>query len=121
MITIEAARTQDGREPVEEFLAKLLKSRRKRRYLAEVMILFEDWARLGDFNDTLRQRELRDDLWEVKTSHLRFPYYELRDEHGRVARLTHGFDKEFGKTVDGKAPRKHFDRGLWGIEEDRQC
>lgn len=123
-MTIEAARTQEGHEPVEEFLTKLYKSRskKKRRYAADAALLLEEWARLGRLDIPMRQRQLRGELWEVKTSAIRMPYYEFPDaEHGRMARLTHGFEKDIGKTAEGKTPSRHINMGLWMIAEDRKC
>lgn len=122
-MTIEAARTQAGEEPVEEFLANLYQSRskRKRRYASDIAILFEEWARLGRLEIPMQQRQLQGDLWEVKTSAVRLPYYEFLDAgHGPTARLTHGFEKDTGKTAEGKTPRRHITKGLWMIEEDRK-
>ncbi|MEU7883482.1 hypothetical protein [Microbispora bryophytorum] len=121
---IEAARNQEGAEPATEFLDALAdsRSRKKRRYASDAALLLEEWARLGHLEHPLQQRQLRGDLWEVKTPAIRLPYYEFLDAvHGRIARLTHGFEKEFGKTVDGKTPHKHINMGLWMIEEDRKC
>lgn len=119
---IEAARNRSGQEPADAFMKKLFSSRRKRRSLDDLVILMEEWAQYGELQVPLQQRQLRGDLWEIKTSELRFPYYELADaEHGRIVRLTHGFEKDFGRTVDAKCPRKHIDMGLWMIEEDRTC
>lgn len=123
-LAIEAARTQTGEEPAEEYLAGLItaRSKRKRRYAADAALLFEEWARLGRLEIPMQQRHLEGDLWEVKTYALRFPYYELFDaSHGRLARLTHGFEKDTGKTAEGRTPRKHITKGLWMIEEDRKC
>ncbi|MGW4412628.1 hypothetical protein ACWEJ6_52170 [Nonomuraea sp. NPDC004702] len=123
-MTVEAARTHTGEEPAEQFLAGLVgaRSKKKRRYAADAALLFEEWAKLGRLEIPMQQRHLEGDLWEVKTYALRFPYYEFRDvEHGQTARLTHGFEKDIGKTVEGKIPRKHLNKGLWMIEEDRKC
>lgn len=123
-MTIEAARTTMGDEPIEEFLTGLITSRskRKRRYAADVALLFEEWAQLGRLEIPMQQRRLQGDLWEVKTPAVRMPYYEFPDaEHGQIARLTHGFEKDTGKTAEGKTPRKHINKGLWMIQEDRKC
>jgi hypothetical protein len=120
-MTIEAARTRDGDEPAESFIAKLFKSRRKIREVADLVALFEEWARLGRLDIPMQQRELDGDLWEVKTAAVRLPYYEFTDMHGRTARLTHGFEKDTGRTAEGRTPRKHIVRGLWIMREDREC
>lgn len=123
-MVIESARNTDGEQPAHEFLLKLINSRRlrRRRLATDAMALFEEWAQVGRLEIPLQQRQLRDELWEVKTSALRFPYYEDRDStHGRYARLTHGFEKDIGKTREGKTPRHHIDLGLWMIREDRAC
>lgn len=119
---IEAARGRSGQEPADTFMHKIFSSKRKRRYLEDLAILFEEWVQHGRLQIPRQQRQLRGDLWEIKTSQLRFPYYETADgSHGRTARLTHGFEKDFGRTIEAKCPRKHIDMGQWMIEEDRAC
>jgi hypothetical protein len=121
-LTVEAARNQAGEEPAVDYLKKLLSSRmKKRRHASDALILFEEWGLHGQLETPRQQRHIRDDLWEVKTDALRFPYYEVTDATHRFTRLTHGFEKDFGRTVEGKMPRGQIDRGLWMIKEDRAC
>jgi hypothetical protein len=39
-----------------------------------------------------------------------------------AVRLTHGFEKDKGRTAEGRTPRKHLDMAVWvfekGVEQD---
>jgi hypothetical protein len=120
---VEAARNTAGEEPALAFLNKLMSARRakRRRLAADALILLEEWSQLGKLEVPRQQRHIREDLWEIKTYALRFPYYETTDKTHRYTRLTHGFEKDIGKTVDGKMPANRINYGLWMIREDRAC
>ncbi|MFC5182473.1 hypothetical protein [Actinomadura harenae] len=111
-------------EQATEYLLGLAtaRSKRKRRQAFDVAILLEELGATGVLENPLQHRQLEGELWELKTTELRLPYYELMDaEHGRIARITHVFEKAKGKTAEGKIPRAHIRRGLAIIEEDRKC
>lgn len=123
-MAIEAARDREGDQPAVSFLLGFAdsKSKKKRRIAADVEALFEDWSTGVVLEPKTRQRHLEGDLWEVKTPDVRLPYYEVVDpDHGRLARLTHGFLKDFGRTIDGKCPPKQIRKGLYMMKEDKLC
>jgi len=114
---VEAARTLEGVEPVEQYLAKLESSRRDASLarLADVALTLEEYSRLGTLRIPLQLNRLRGRLWEIKVGSARFPFYDLGDSRhmSKVVRLTHGFTKRQMAT-----PRKEIDRGLWVISQD---
>jgi hypothetical protein len=123
---IEAARTADGRSPVDEFLSKLARSavrntragQADRKRLADVAIRFEDFARTGQLKVPTELRwNLRDGISEIKAGDVRLLFYErsLADHGGDVVRLTNGFIKGTDRT-----PRGDLDKALWVREEDQQ-
>jgi hypothetical protein len=117
---IEAARTSSGDEPAEEFLQRLERSQKGKntRRLADVAIVFEQFARTGTLEIPRELNDLRrGGLWEIKADDTRFPFYEFTDgDHSAtIARLTSGFLKGTPKT-----PRKEIDNALWVMGEDRQ-
>jgi hypothetical protein len=116
---IEAARTLEGEEPAEEYLAKLEKSRRPAalRRLADVAIVLNEYAREGRLRIPLEMNHLQGDLWEIKVGDTRLPFYELNDAlHDTIAtRLTHGFKKGQWPT-----PKGEIRKGRWIIGQDGQ-
>jgi hypothetical protein len=116
---IEAARTKDGQEPVEEFLQKIEGSRRRgdTQRLADIAIVFEEYGQRGTLRIPRELNQLRGDLWEIKVGDIRFPCYEVDDgKHSAVvARLVGGFPKQTLRT-----PRRQIDKALWAMGEDRQ-
>ncbi len=116
---IEAARTLEGAEPAEEYIAKLENSRRKTDLdrLAVVVIVLEEYARLGRLRIPLELNQLRDDLWEIKAGVIRLPFYEPNDSShvSVVTRLTSGFVKKQRNTPQGEIRR-----GIWVMGQDRQ-
>jgi len=118
---IEAARTADGREPVEEFFAKLEKSGKKGKHkdvsrLADVVDVLEDYARDRELDEPRELNFLEGDLWELKAGDVRISFYEVTDDlHDKpVFRLVEGFLKTQLTTQ-----RKHINWGLRLIREDR--
>ncbi|MEV5573882.1 hypothetical protein AB0L06_27905 [Spirillospora sp. NPDC052269] len=121
---IEAARDRECVERAAEYLFGLAaaRSKRRRRQAFDVAVLLEEFGANGELENPFQHRRLDGELWEFKTKDLRLPYYELLDaEHGRIARVTHVFEKAKGKTAEGKTPRAHIRRGLAILEEDRKC
>jgi hypothetical protein len=80
---IEAARTHDGKEPVEEFLRRLEKPRRAKntQRLADIAIVFEEYGRTGTLDIPRELNDLRrGGLWEIKAGDVRFPFFEFTDK-----------------------------------------
>lgn len=119
MRIIEAARTLDGEEPVEEYFRKLRNSRRKGdiQRLADIALVFEEYGRRGTLRIPRELNVLRDNLREIKAGDARFPFHEVEDgKHPSiVARLTGGFQKQTLRT-----PRRQIDQALWVMREDTQ-
>ena len=115
---IEAALTSDGREPAEEFLAKIEASRnwKDTNRLADVATLLEDYARFGRLEIPRELNHLRDELWEIKPADVRLPFYETNDTAHEltIVRLTSGFFKTQLLTQ-----RRHINWGLRVMREDR--
>lgn len=116
---IEAARTLAGDEPAEEYLAQLESSSRPANLarLADIAIVFEEFARRGQLREPLELNHLEGRLWEIKARDTRFPFYDLQDaDHVcKVVRLTHGFPKRQQKT-----PKGEIRKGLWVISQDEK-
>lgn len=116
---IEAARTADGREPAEEFLAKLAESSKSKdvNRLADIVTVFEAYAQTGELEIPRELNFLEGDLWELKAGDVRLSFYEVNNDlHGKsVIRLTEGFFKTQWSTQ-----RKHINWGLRVVREDRQ-
>jgi hypothetical protein len=119
-MSIEAARTRDGGEPVEEYLQKLERSpghgRRNEAKLATILIRFEDFASTGYLEQPRELNHLQDEIWEIKAGVSRLPFFYVNDEpHGRVIRLTNGFDKKEEIT-----PVARIRRAVWVRDQDAQ-
>ncbi len=118
VMSIEAARTRDGVEPAEEYLRKLEKSpgpgRRNEMKLATILIRFEDFAYTGELDRPRELNYLQDDVWEIKAGTPRLPFFCVTDRsHGKVVRITSGFDKKQGRTPAGEIRK-----ALWVREQD---
>lgn len=115
---IEAARTKEGREPAEEFLAGLEKSGKRKdiQRVATTAVLFEIYARTGSLIRPRELNHLRDELWEIKPEDTRLSFYEIEDTLHEVAvvRLTEGFFKTQQLTQN-----RHIRWGLRVAREDR--
>jgi hypothetical protein len=117
---IEAARTRDGAEPVEEFFRKLENSKRgsDTQRLADIAIIFEEYGQRGMLRVPRELNDLRDGLREIKVHDIRFPFYETTDsQHSAVVtRLTGAFIKGTART-----PRREIDKALWVMREDKEA
>jgi hypothetical protein len=109
---VEAARTLEGKELVTEYLAKVSLARE-----ADIAMVLEEYARLGQLRVPLQKNQLRGRLWEFKVGDTRLPFYETRDAGHllMVARITHGFTKRSQRT-----PMGQINRGIWVIGQDEQ-
>jgi len=90
---------------------------------ADLLYRFETFALTGELDVPRELRHLVGEIWEIKTSRDRVPFYKVKhagQSDGLVARLTHGFEKRKGRTVDGKIPRKHLDKAAWIAREDQK-
>jgi hypothetical protein len=120
MRIIEAARTRDGEEPVEEFMERLEDSKKRSEIerFADVAIVFEEYGSRGSLRIPRELNQLKDELWEIKAGDVRFPFYQVTDgDHPAiVARLTGAFIKGTRRT-----PRREIDRALWVMKEDKQA
>jgi hypothetical protein len=119
-MSIEAARTRDGLEPVEEYLRKLEKSpghgRRNETKLATILIRFEDFATTGYLEQPRELNYLEDDVWEIKAGVSRLPFFYADDApHGKVIRITSGFDKK-----QESAPAREIRKAKWVRDQDAQ-
>lgn len=112
------ARTSTGREPVEEFLAELEKSKKWKdtERIADIADLLEKYARFGQLEIPRELNYLRGDLWEIKPGDVRLPFYEVNDASHNitVVRITGGFFKTQLLTQ-----RRHINWGLRVVREDR--
>jgi len=119
---IEAARADNGKDLVDEYLTKKpWRLRRKQVDVreADVALIFDEYARTGtlriplELNDLDRAIGLR----EIKVGAARFPFYEFTDQQHAVTvtRLTHGFTKG-GETT----PPREIRQAKWVIDQDRQ-
>lgn len=125
-MTIEAARTADGSEPVEVYLSELMRladidgrrGDRSRNRLADIAVRFADLAITGELKIPTQLRwDLRDGIGEVKAGDVRILFYRPEASiHDRtVLRLTNGFDKRGNNT-----PRRQLDKAGWVRREDQQ-
>lgn len=122
-MSIEAARTGDGREPVEEYLQKLETAPGRRRAkldkLATIAIVFETFVH-GELAQPRELNFLDDGIWEIKAGKCRLPFFYFEDgRHDRVARITSGFEKKQDKTPKGEIRKSKWVRqqdSLWRRE-----
>lgn len=117
-ICIEAARTSDGKEPVEDYLAGLEKSKGHRgtnvTKLATIAIAFEEFVYGPEPQQPRELNYLEDEIWEIKAGVSRLPFFYLKDRlHGTALRITSGFEKR-----QQKAPRGEIRRAIWVREQD---
>ncbi|MER6782625.1 MULTISPECIES: type II toxin-antitoxin system RelE/ParE family toxin [unclassified Streptomyces] len=100
---IEAARTEDGASPVDEYLNGLLTSGKAKdeERLASILVRFESFARRGTLEIPRELNELQDGLWEFKAGTDRVPFFYLAESESNALRATHGFIKRQLRT-----PRK---------------
>jgi hypothetical protein len=113
---IEAARTMARRSPADEFLRMLAGGGRANlRRLADIMVRFEDMARLGTLPIPRELNELRGGIWEIKAGNVRLPFFDVDRLPITELRVTSGFLKRQERT-----PRREIDRAEWVRREDLQ-
>lgn len=108
--------------PVHEQLERMRTSSKRsmRDRYSDLAVRFRDFADFGALEIPGEMRQLKGELWEIKTSEDRILFYEVKPAgHKRAIRILDCFEKKFNKTPQGKAPRKIFDRGDWMIRRDK--
>ncbi|MGW6411051.1 type II toxin-antitoxin system RelE/ParE family toxin [Streptomyces vinaceus] len=97
---IEAAVTEDGASPVDDYLNSLFSSGKKADLdrLAGILIRFEAYAQHGTLEIPRELNELRDGLWEFKSGRDRTPFFYLESSKSNALRVTHGFIKRQERT-----------------------
>ncbi|MYT70025.1 hypothetical protein GTY60_10120 [Streptomyces sp. SID8367] len=93
---IEAARSDDGRSHLDEYLNALLSSKKEsdQERLANILMRFEAYARRGTLEVPRELNELRaNTLWEFKAGRDRVPFFRLEGSPSAALRVTHGFLK----------------------------
>ena len=123
-LRVEGAWNNERHAPVLSQLEELRLSRRRgdaTRY-EDLMDSFERLAIYGVLEPTIQWRQLEGELWEIKTAEDRVPAYVRPADrtHVKAVRLSHLFQKKFGKTAEGRTPRKHITKGLWMMGKDRE-
>lgn len=122
-LVVEGAIDVNGHSPVVSELLALRdsKNKRKRARYYDLQERFDQLAAYGTLEEPLQMNVLRENLWEVKTSTDRVPFYwmEANAIHQRAVRLTHHFEKATGRTAQGAIPRGQIDRGVWVMKGDK--
>lgn len=124
ILAVEAARGPQKASQVVDELKRLRDARspaKKRRY-ADLVERFKSLASYGKLESPREMRWIEDETWEIKTSEDRIPFYwkDATERHMKAVRLTHQFEKRFGKTSEGKMPRRQKDHAAWLIRKDRE-
>lgn len=123
ILIVEGARDPSGHSEIVDQLTALRdsKNRKNRERFYDLEERFEQLAAYGKLEEPRQMRQLRGNLWEIKTGRDRVPFYfkMASASHQQAARLTHLFEKATGKTADGKTPRQHLDHGEWVMNGDR--
>lgn len=115
---IEAALDRNLTFQADEYLMELRgsKSKTKRRRIADLAVVFEEYAFEGELEVPLQLNQLRGEIWEFKTAADRLPFYECNDGSAKAIRMTHGFMKKTQKT-----PRREIDKAeaIAAIDRDQ--
>ncbi|WP_037576828.1 type II toxin-antitoxin system RelE/ParE family toxin [Phaeacidiphilus oryzae] len=111
---IEAAHSP-GADLADAYLRDLEHSRsgKKLDQLADIAVVFEEFAHTGELAIPRELNDLVDGLREIKVGKHRFPFFHPRSDTKYPLRLTHGFEKQTEKT-----PRKHIDKAKWVRRKD---
>lgn len=125
LLLVEAAISPKHTSEIVQQLDALRSSsntKKKQRYY-DLADRFEQLAAYGKLEQPLEMRPLEGELWEIKTSEDRVPFYRvdpsMTNQNRMAVRLTHQFAKATGKTPWGTTPAKHINRGRWIIEGDK--
>jgi hypothetical protein len=121
-LVVEAAVSPERTSEIIEQLREMNASgkRRLRERHQDILERFAQFAAYGQLEIPGEMRQLREDLWEIKTSEDRVPFYRRApDGHRLAARVMFVFAKAKGKTAENKAPRWVFDRGEWYMKGDQ--
>jgi len=115
---IEAARTVNGKSPVDDYLMALERSRKSkdRERVATIAILLEDYADHETLAVPRELNDLRDGIRELKPGDVRLPFFEVGGSRSGAIRLTHGFLKRQRRT-----PREEIDMAIWVRKQDREA
>lgn len=120
---VEAAVNPEGIAEVVSQLAAYRHSPKealRRRYF-DLEERFTQMALYGKVEVPSEMRALDGELWELKTSEDRVPFYRSRGGgHPLAIRLLFLFAKATGKTSDGKTPPRYTRHGNWVMKGDEQ-
>ncbi|MFD8319135.1 type II toxin-antitoxin system RelE/ParE family toxin [Kitasatospora purpeofusca] len=115
-LTIEAARTSEGRSEADEFLADLEKNSKRKVNLfrlGDIAIRFEEFSDKGNLRIPMQLNHLRGEIYEIKAGDVRLPFFYSSHGSRKIVRLTHGFLKKSQQT-----PRREIDKAFWVMRED---
>lgn len=124
-LRVEDAIDGKGEAQAYRYLRTLEAARKPRileRYAALIYRL-ETYADTGALDIPRELRKLTDEVWEIKTAEDRLPFYATSHDgakEGTIARLTHGFEKRFGKTAEGRITGKQLNLAKWIVREDKK-